>query len=172
MDYANYLTKNSITNAPDVVLIQLGVNDTFSMASDSAVESFTTTAFSQLDTLIASIKASNANVKIGVCLPPAYADQNAFGINYACNQTAWRAKRNIVTYNRKLIAYYKDKEASNIYVVGSGYNVDTENYFPEGTTQINAHNTNTVTVQTNGVHPDVSGYKQIGDAMFAFIKAV
>ena len=172
LDYANYLTKSSIVNAPDVVLIQLGVNDTFGMTSDSAVESFTTTAFSQLDTLIASIKASNANVKIGVCLPTTYADQNAFGNNYACGQTSWRAKRNIVMFNSKLIQQYSNKEAQNIYVVGSGCNVDTESNFPSGTTQINAHNTNTITVQTNGVHPDVSGYKQIGDAMFAFIKAV
>ena len=122
--------------------------------------------------MIASIKASNANVKIGVCLPTTYADQNAFGNNYACGQTSWRAKRNIVMFNSKLIQQYSNKEAQNIYVVGSGCNVDTESNFPSGTTQINAHNTNTITVQTNGVHPDVSGYKQIGDAMFAFIKAV
>lgn len=172
LDYTNYLTKNSIANAPDVVVIQLGVNDTFGLTSDIAVADFAVTALPKLDALISAIKATNSAVKIIVATPPNYADQNAFGTNYACGQTSWRAKRNIVIFNSKLIQQYSNKEAQNIYVVGSGYNVDTENNFPSGTTQINAHNTNTVTVQTNGVHPDISGYRQIGDALFACIKVV
>lgn len=173
LNFSQYLTSNSLTT-PDVVIIELGVNDCFSLTSDAAVETLTTTAFSQLDSLIASIKSANSSVKIGLAIPSVYANQDGFGTSYACGQTAWRAKRNIVTWNRKLIAYYSGKEAQNIYLVASGLNVDTENNFPvtNPAVAINSQNSNTVVMQNNGVHPADSGYKQIGDALFAFLKAI
>lgn len=171
VDFPNYLSANSLAT-PDFVIIQLGVNDTFNFTTDEAVTTFCLTAFPKIDTLIASIKAANANIKIGIAAPPTYADQDAFGTNYACNQNAWRAKRNIITYNSKLYDYFKNKEAQNIYFVPSGVNVDTENNFPTTTREINSHNSTIITVQNNGVHPDVGGYLQIRDSWFAFLKAV
>ena len=173
VNFANYLSVNSLST-PDYVFIQLGINDTFNLTSDVAVEAFTSTAFPALDTLINSIKASSASTKIAVVAPPSYADQDAFGYNYACNQTSWRTKRNIITYNKKLYEYYAGKEAQNIYVVGSGVNLDTENNFPIFTdgVPVNSHNPKLEYPQINAVHPADSGYKQIGDVFFAFIKAV
>lgn len=171
VNFANYLSVNSFS-APDIVFIQLGVNDTFGLTSDSAVESFTTTAFANLDTLINSIKAVNATIKVAVCAPPVYASQDAFGENYACGQTAWRAKRNIVTYNKKLYERYKNQEASRVYVVGSGVSVDTLNNFPYAIRPVNAFNTDTVYMQTNAVHPAKAGYQQIGVTWFAAAKAI
>lgn len=169
IDFQNYLTANGL-QTPDVVVLQLGINDTFGFTSDAAVESFTTTAFSSLDVLINSIKAVSGTIKVAVTAPPSYADQDAFGFNYANGQTSWRAKRNITTFNKKLYAYYGNKEAQNIYVLGGGVNMDAENNFPTGVSQINSHNTNTITVQTNAVHPATGGYRQISDVIFSFIK--
>lgn len=173
LNYASYLSTNSLAT-PDYVLIQLGINDTFNMTSDAAVEAFTTTAFPSLDLLINSIKVAAPSAKIGICAPQSYADQDAFGYNYQNNQTAWRAKRNIVTYNKMLYAYYQGKEAQNIYVVGGGVNVDTENNYPVSSAgvPVNSHNTKLEYPQVNGVHPADSGYKQIGDVFYAFLKAV
>src|SRR5690606_16717243 len=116
--------------------IQLGVNDSFRLTSDADVESLTATAFAQLDSLITSIKAANSNVKIGLMMAPTYASQDAFGANYASNYTAFRAKRNIVIWNRKLIEYYKTKENTGVYLVGSGFNVDAIENFPFDTKSI------------------------------------
>lgn len=171
INFEQYLSTNSLAT-PDIVLIQLGVNDCFGSTTDTDVESIAATAFAQIDTLITSIKASNAAVKIGIVSPPTYANQDGFGYDYGCGQTTWRAKRNIVTWNKKLYAYFAGKEAQNVYVVAAGLNVDTENNFPTITQAINSQNANTITVQKGGVHPDASGYKQIGDAMFAFMKVV
>lgn len=171
INFGQYLSTNSLST-PDIVLIQLGVNDCFGSTTDADVEAIAATAFAQIDALITSIKASNAAVKIGIVSPPTYANQDGFGADYGCGQTAWRAKRNIVTWNKKLYVYFAGKEAQNVYVVAAGLNVDTENNFPTITQAINSQNANTVTVQKSGVHPADSGYKQIGDAMFAFIKVV
>lgn len=171
VDFAHHLTANSLAT-PDIVLIELGVNDCFGQTTDDGVVSLTATAFSQLDTLIASIKASNSNVKIGLCLSPKYADQDAFGIDYGASYTSWRCSRNIAIWNRELINQYKDSEAQNIYIVASGFNVDTLNNYPTTQEPINSHNSTLIDVQNNSVHPYSKGYLQIGDAMFAFIKAV
>lgn len=171
VNFANYLSANSLT-APDIVFIQLGVNDTFGFTSDVAVETFADTAFNNLDVLINSIKSVNATIKVAVCAPPVYASQDAFGENYACGQTAWRAKRNIVTYNKKLYERYKNQEASRVYVVGSGVSMDTLNNFPSVMRDVNAFNTDKVYMQTNAVHPAKSGYQQIGVSWFAAAKAI
>lgn len=173
LNFPQYLTTNSLAT-PDYVLIQLGVNDSFQMTSDAAVETLTTTAFAQLDSLIASIKAANNNVKIGLMMAPTYASQDAFGANYASNYTAFRAKRNIVIWNRKLVDYYKTKENTGVYLVGSGFNVDALENFPftDVAQPVNSRNPKTIFTQSNAVHPSDYGYLQIRDVAFSFVKAI
>ena len=52
-----------------------------------------------------------------------------------------------------------------------GVGVDTENNFPTAVKTINSHNSKTEDAQSNGVHPDTSGYNQISDGLFPFMKA-
>jgi len=170
LDFANYLSVNSQA-IPDYVFIQLGVNDVFAFTSDQSVIDFTATAFVQLDALISSIKAAAPSVKLAIVTSPSGANQDAFGTNYGCGQTSWRYKRNLVTYNKQLYSYYSGKEAQSVYVVGSGVNVDTENNFPTSSEVINSQNTTIITSQNNGVHPADSGYRQIADGLFPFMKA-
>lgn len=170
LDFANYLSYNSLAT-PDYVFIQLGVNDIFGLTSDQAVIDFTATAFAQLDSIITAIKAAMPSAKIAVVAPPVGANQDAFGTSYGCDQTAWRYRRNLVTYNKRLYVQYSSKEAQNIYVLGSGVGVDTENNFPTTVKTINSHNSKTEDAQSNGVHPDTSGYNQISDGLFPFMKA-
>ena len=171
LDFTNYLSVNSLAT-PDYVFIQLGVNDVFGLTSDQAVIDFTATAFAQLDSIITAIKAAMPSAKIAVVAPPVGANQDAFGTSYGCGQTAWRYHRNLVTYNKRLYVQYSSKEAQNIYVLGSGVGVDTENNFPTAVKTINSHNSKTEDAQSNGVHPDTSGYRQIADAWFPFMKAI
>lgn len=171
IDYQNYLTVNSLS-APDVVIIQLGINDTFGLTSDQAVTDFCATAFPKLDVLINSILAVNANIKVAVCAPPSYASQDAFGNNYQNGQTSRRACKNITAFNDALFAYYKPKEANRIYTLSGGINVDSANNFPETAVAVNSRNTKTAIKQTNGVHPDVGGYYEEADVMTPFIKLI
>jgi hypothetical protein len=171
LDYANYLTSNQFATT-DIAVIKLGINDTFGFMTDPAVVAFCGPAFTNQDKLIASMKAANPNIKVILMTTPSYANQDAFGINYACGQTSSRAKRNIITYNEELIKYYGNKAEQNIFVVGSGYNVDSLFNYPSGQSQVNSHNTTMVSRQTNGVHLDVSGGKQEGDQLFLCAKDV
>ncbi|WP_168383467.1 GDSL-type esterase/lipase family protein [Acinetobacter indicus] len=169
IDFPQYLSANSLT-APDYVIIQLGVNDSFNATSDAQVESIADAAFIQLDAFIASIKSANANVKIGLNTCPTYADQDAFGNTYSNAQTSWRAKRNIVTWNKKLIAKY-GANANNVHVVAAGYNLDSDYNMQTIATVPNARNATAITLQKDGVHPGEPGYKQIADQDTIWIKS-
>lgn len=171
IDYQNYLTVNSFPT-PDVSVIKLGINDTFGFTSDPAVVAFCGTGFPKLDTLIAAMKAANPNMKIILMTNPSYANQDAFGIDYACGQTSSRAKRNIITFNEELIKYYGPKTGQNIFIVGSGYNVDSFYNYPSGQVQVNSHNNTMVTRQANGVHLAASGGQQEGDQLFLCAKDI
>jgi len=171
VNFAQYLVNNSLAT-PDWVFIALGINDCFSQSTDAGTVSLTTTAFASLDTLIASIKAADAGIKVGLVVPPPPSfDQDSFGENYDAGQVRWRFKRNILVWARELIAKYTGQEASRIYLIPSNTALDTVNNMNRAASApVNSRSSVNVTRQSNGVHPATSGYQQIGDAWWAFLK--
>lgn len=171
VNFPQYLTNNSIA-VPDWVFIQLGINDCFSQSVDATCSALADTELAKLDTLITSIKAAGAGVKVGVMIPPPpsfYAE--SFGENYAAGQVRWRYKRNILIWARQLVSKYTGQEASRIYIVPSNTALDTvNNMLTASSGPVNSRSSIQVARQNNGVHPGTSGYQQIADAMWAFIK--
>jgi len=171
VNFAQYLTNNSLA-APDWVFIALGINDVFSYIDDAACSAFADAAFVKLDTLIASIKAAGAGVKVGLMVPsPPSSDQDAFGANYGVGQTRWRDKRNILIWARQMIVKYSGQEANRIYIVPTNTALDTVNNMNlAASAPVNSRSAVSSTRQNNGVHPASAGYQQIGDALWAFMK--
>lgn len=172
LDFAGYLTANSIA-VPDWVIIQLGTNDAFGQTTDAGVVSLASSELTKLDALIANIKAAGANVKVALALiPPPSSSQDSFGANYNTSYDKWRVKRNYAIWTREMIAKYTGLEASRTYLIPSGMSVDTVNNYPrEAAAPVNSRNTAVqVQRQSNSVHPATSGYQQIADAWWAFLK--
>lgn len=173
VNFPQYLTNNTI-DTPDWVVIGLGINDVFSATSDTTALSAADNAMTQLDVLIASIKASDANIRVALMLPtPPSADQDSFGANYATGQTRDRFKRNILLWSKQAIAKYKNKETDRIYLLPSNINLDTVNNMQRSAkAPVNSRSTIEVERQSNGVHPAKPGYEQAADAIFAFFKCL
>lgn len=171
LNFPQYLTNNSLA-VPDWVFIMLGTNDVFSYTGDSAAASAADGAFSTLDTLITSIKAAGAGVKVALIPPPCPSrDQDAFGASYGAEQTRWRFKRNIIKWCGRLYVKYTGQEASRIYICPATLNLDTTNNMQRSASAAaNSRTAVTSERQNNGVHPASSGYQQIGDAVWAFLK--
>lgn len=172
LNFAQYLSNAGYT-APDWVAVALGINDVFGQTDDVAASAAADTAFTKLDLLIASIKAASASTRIALLIPtPPAASQDAFGANYGTGQTRWRDKRNILIWARQMILKYAGQEASRIYLVPSNLALDTVNNYPRAAAEpVNSRNTAVqVARQNNGVHPDTPGYRQIADALWAFLK--
>lgn len=171
LNFAQYLSDNSLAT-PDWVLIQLGTNDVAGITSDASALSTATTAFNQLDGLISSIKSADVSTRVGLMIPPPpSSDQDSFGANYGAGINRHRFKRNILIWARELIAKYTGQEANRIYIVPSNTALDTvHNMSYASATPVNSRNSSTVQRQSNGVHPAISGYQQIADAVWAFLK--
>ena len=171
---AAYYFANSGIKKPDWFFINLGINDTFGYTLDSILEGVIDGLNSMCDSMIASIKEASPNTKIGVVLtiPPNYS-QDAFGKAYKCGQTRARYKHNNVIWVDNQIRRYENREEEGIYLIPIHTNLDTKYNMGMETNYHNKRNT-TMTYESpitnGGVHPVDSGYWQIADVYWFFLK--
>lgn len=171
---AAYYFANSGVAKPDWFFINLGINDVFSYSQDSVLAGIIDGLNSMCDTMISSIKEASPNTKIGVVLtiPPNYS-QDAFGKAYKCGQNRARYKRNNVIWVDNQIKRYENRENEGIYLIPVHTNLDTKYNMGMETNYHNKRNT-TMTyespIRNGGVHPVDSGYWQIADVYWFFLK--
>ena len=72
--------------------------------------------------------------------------------------------------DESVINAFKEQEDNNIYIVPINSNLDAVFNFPMGTTVINSRNSNTIQNCTDDTHPSNSGYYQISDSYYCFLK--
>lgn len=170
LDFARYCKEFNGGRGPDIVAMLLGCNDTFG-ATDETIEAQSDAILKHYDTLIAMIHGVRPDTQIALMLtvPPA-ATQDAFGVNYACGQTRWQYKRNQHRFVERLLAKYAGREKENLFVVPTEVNLDCRHNYPAQTAKWNAECETDGERLNNGVHPAASGYRQIGDTLYAWLK--
>ena len=171
---AAYYFENTGVAIPDYFVINLGINDMFGYADDASAEGGVTTNIVYLDATIASVRSAAPNTKICVALtiPPNYS-QDAFGKAYKCSQTRDRYKRNNALWVAKLIETYQGRESDGIYILPINTNLDTRYNMGFESAQVNKRNTETYQqpIGNGGVHPSESGYWQVADIYWFFLKS-
>lgn len=170
LDFKKYLSDHSYTlKADDLITVHLGINDVFNDISDSKLESIKT----DFNKMVAEFRAVIPQINIGLCLtiPPSIS-QDAFAVNYASGQTLKRYLEHYKQLVSFLLNNYDTPEmrASRIYCIGFNYSIDRANNFHKITMKANARSSQIIETWGNGVHPDNSGYYQMGDALYCFIK--
>jgi len=129
--------------------------------------------FKHYDTLVAMIHGLSKNTAIGAFLPvPPAASQDAFGANYQCGQTRWQYKRNQTRLVERMIERYGGREKENLWLVPVNVNLDCQRNYPRTTALWNSRSAEKGVRLSNGVHPAAEGYRQIGDSLCAWLKAV
>jgi lysophospholipase L1-like esterase len=151
-DFGYYMQSNGYSGV-DCVFVQLGINDVFGARTTEEVNSAISGYLSNMETIVKSIHAYNADIKIVINLIiPSDADQDKFGKAYGVSQTAWKYKKNTISANLSLIDRFNDTE--NVFVSPFNAAIDTEN-------------------NMNGdVHPTATGYNQAGEQMYSFMRAI
>ena len=168
-DLAAYLKKYNQGKIPDVITFQLGVNDIFS-AEDANLQQRIKAVLANADKLIAEFRKVAPNALIGVGYVTPGANQDAFGTNYKCGQTAWGYYRNHFRLNQAMKKHFLKYKGTNLVMIPSNVGLDTENNFPVRKEPVNSQNKTVVSRQSNGVHPAPAGYNQIGDTFYAWLK--
>jgi lysophospholipase L1-like esterase len=170
LDFARYCREQNEGKPPDVVTIFLGCNDTFGASEANQADVIAGTLVN-FDLLINAIRAVGPNTAIGILLlaPPA-ASQDAFGANYGCGQTRWQYRRNQHRMVERTQEKYGKREAEGIWLLPTSVIVDPSYGFPTATMKANAYSAVDIVRLNNSVHPNEAGYRQIGDAVYAWIK--
>jgi lysophospholipase L1-like esterase len=170
LNFSQYLSTNSLTT-PTHVAINFGINDVFSAATDAAADTAIASCVTSLSAIVTAIQTYSAGIKIGVALTTPPSDiQDSFGANYACGQTRSQYQRNWSRLLPAVNAAFAGRTASLIYVLPYSISLDTANNMQTSSVAVNSRNSTTVTRMANGVHPAQSGYYQIADVLYAWLK--
>lgn len=151
-DFQYYLTNNSIEK-PDVVIIQLGINDVFAYSSDGAVLDSLVNIKASLKFIKDSIKSVDSNIKVAYNLPtPPTSNVDQFARNYPnAKYTQWRARLN----NHLLVKHMIEEfDNTDIDLLAINASLDTVNNIRDG------------------VHPKNEGYAQIAETLCAYLNSV
>lgn len=157
-DFAYYMDLNSYKKV-DCVVIQLGINDVFSCKTDEVLDYSMQQYMSYMSNIINSIKQYDDNVKVVINLIlPCSVDESKFLEAYGGEQTAGRCKQNSHTANLNIINNWGNKENEDIFIFYSNLTLDTNNNMDSG--------------GNGGIHPSKSGYTQIGEQLYSFLRAI
>ncbi|MFK7776907.1 MAG: hypothetical protein QM501_02135, partial [Gimesia sp.] len=171
LDFPRYCKEFNEGKAPDVVTIFLGPNDVYS-ATDETIAARTNTMITNLDILVKMIHDYSSETKIGLMLPvPPASSQDAFGTTVGRGQSRWQYKRNQHYVAEQMTKHFQSKLGQHLSFIPTHINLDCEHNYPAKSVPWNAHNTVKTVRQNNAVHPAKSGYLQIGDSVFCWLKA-
>ena len=173
LDFARYCQEYNQGLAPDVITIFLGCNDVFG-ATENDLEDYINRMLNNYNQLLDMIHEYNGDTKIGIMLPvPPAASQDSFGANYKCGQTRWQYKWNQHRLLERMTDEYGQREEKNLFIVPTYLNIDSVHNFPVyGNAPWNRHSKTEGIRQRDSVHPDESGYRQIGDTLYCWFKGI
>ena len=171
-DAQYYFTNNPSVPIPDYWFIHLGINDMFEMTG-TLIPWKINKVIGQMNTVISSIKSVNTNIKVCICLtiPPSYT-QDAFGRAYKCSFTRNEQKHSVFEYVKRLITEFENRETDGIFIVPYHVNLDTRHNMVSLETKYNKRNDRKEVMTTGGgaIHPADSGYWQMADTLWFFLK--
>lgn len=178
-NFSNYLTTTSQTiGSNDWVFLQLGINDLYSIAGNflgGDVDSKILQMQTQLQEIISQIHAVNSSIRIGIVMttPPAISqDATANLLQSAFYSSEYYLKKGLVKWWEKLLNLFDNEDSRNsrVYLIPCNIILDRVNNFQTAEQDIDAFNTDKITVQIDDVHPTENGYKQMATAYIGVMK--
>ena len=169
LEFSRYCAENNGGAAPNFVTIFLGCNDVFG-AKDDNLESTIDGIFQHMDVLIGMIHALDSTTRIGLIAPvPPAPDQDSFGISYKNGQTRWQYLKNQHRLLERMNETYGGHEAEGLSLIPAYVNLDCHRNYPSGDVPANARTEVKVPRIYDSVHPNASGYQQIGDSIYGWL---
>ena len=135
----------------------LGINDCFAANPDdpAAIEKSIGAALDNAEQLLKAFRAASPKTAfaIGLTTPP-NARESGFEANYKGKYHRWGWKRIQHRLVQRMLSQFGARESQGIHLVPTELNLDPVDGYPDN----------------NGVHPNPTGYQQIGATFYAWIK--
>ena len=170
LDFPAYFKKNSEGKTPDFILIALGGNDVFA-CTDSTLDAKLEQVRKKALVLISAIRKAAPQATIGMLLPESCShSQDAFGKNYGCLQIRWQFKKNYFKYRSMMEDLVRRSGDPKLFTIPCYPALDTVNNVYKLQEFANDRNRTPVMRESNGLHPENSGYHQLADSCYAWMK--
>lgn len=168
-DFEQYCKKYNASKYPDYIIIMLGTNNIFCCQSDMEVDkAWKTEIYPYMKKMVEIFRQCNPSCHIAFnTLIPGAASQDAFGKCYGASYNMRRWRLNLHTYHQYLLRAAKEL---NIPLIPVHCAIDCRYGFPQQDELLNANSDKMICRTVNAVHPNRSGYNQIADAVFAYLK--
>lgn len=158
LDVGRYFREKTDGKRPDTIIVLLGINDCFSADPDDPrnIDQRIDQMFGFAKKLIAAFRNTAPDAEIGICLtPPPNARDAAFEANYKGRYSRWGWKRIQHRLVERQLQLFSGREDEQLFVIPIELYLDPVDGYPAN----------------NGVHPNATGYKQIGASIYAWLKA-
>jgi len=158
LDMPRYFKQTCNGELPDFVTIMLGINDCFRAPPDDpkGTDDVIDKMFKEAEPLLAALRAAAPKADIGVCITtPPNARESGFEANYKGKYHRWGWKRIQHRLVERQLKHFANRDKDRIYLIPTELNLDPVDGYPEN----------------NGVHPNTTGYNQIGDTIYAWLKS-
>lgn len=168
VDFTRYFETYTENQKPDFVTIFLGHNDVANVTDQNREEAIEKIMV-QAREFVSALRAALPEARIAVITPALPARQDAFGENYGTRINHWTYRKNCHLLSQKLIQEFSESPLK-VSIIPAHLVVDAANGYPEQERPANARSSKKVFQQTNALHPNTEGYKQIADAIYAWMK--
>ena len=157
LDVPRYIRQNCGNQPPDVVMFLLGINDCFRADPNdrAAMEKTINAALDNAEELVTAFHkaAPKAVFAVGLTTPP-NSREEGFEASYHGNFHRWDWKRIQHRLVQRMLERFGDRQMDNLHLVATELNLDPVDGYPND----------------NGVHPNASGYAQIGASFYSWLK--
>lgn len=169
LDLRNWFKRIDAGRAPDVLLVELGVNDLFGGGDEGRAER-TRRVMADAGRLLDEFRKVAPGALIGLVEQSVgNLSQDAFGASYGCQQTSFHFRRNMLAYNRALAELVRARKDPLVETVPAGVAVDPVNGYIRREEPASAGSKRKVSRGVNAVHPDADGGRQFGEAIGAWL---
>lgn len=154
-DLNRYFKEHCDNQPPDIVTFLLGINDCFA-ADPNNPDAKIDEVLANADKLLAEFHkvAPKAILAVGLTTPP-NSRQEGFTANYKDKYPRWGWKRIQHRLVQRMLERLSNREKDGIHLVPTELNLDPVDGYPNN----------------NGVHPNATGYAQIGASFYSWMKS-
>lgn len=169
-DFVKYMERFNI-ETPDFVSLLMGAND-LQVCPYGESEERINTYIENTKYIVDKIHEADSGINVVICLPVLGAEQYSWGMQLNCMGTEKMYRFNIMHASKKLLEVFDNRQNENIYIAPMIMCLDPIHGFDYDTVKANMYSESSVRVHSNWVHPNRTGYCQMGDAIASVIEYV
>ena len=172
VDMNRWLANVNGGKAPDIIVLELGVNGTFGQREAKLDDHIQNSQIASAKTLVEKLRSVAPDALIGICTEPIGCGQDGYGQNYGAKISLVQGRRNIFRLNWALKAWVESAGDPRMVLVPFAQAIDPVYGYIRVSAPAHARTAVKITRDHNALHPCADGGKQLGDTLYAWLSNI